>query len=351
MVTRQYESLRFASTLKAKKAYDAWTDEEILAESASWSKPANKSCLETLVEMAERAEEEKLELAARAERAEEEKREMAEKAEKLTTLVRRWRQWSDGHEARCVELKVGLKKKNEELLALSAKAEEEKRELLQRAEKAEEEKRELVQRAEKAEEEKKRKRLELYLVKEKREQEALASREEKRKAMKAEEEKKQELLEDNMRKDLAIRSLRAEFEEREEALKKEVEQLKTLLVSTKPSSVLAGTIHMVGNEMATGLKMRMSSCLNEGEEVRFAKCERDLAQAQPAKVIFKDELFDGFLHVESNRCFRNASAACVALIEQQGTNKCAGSEHVFVNRGGRWVRIKSHKASWLSSTH
>jgi hypothetical protein len=33
------ENKQFASSLKAKKAYDEWKDEEILAEKASWVKP------------------------------------------------------------------------------------------------------------------------------------------------------------------------------------------------------------------------------------------------------------------------------------------------------------------------
>jgi hypothetical protein len=33
------ENKQFASSLKAKKAYDEWNDEEILAEKASWVKP------------------------------------------------------------------------------------------------------------------------------------------------------------------------------------------------------------------------------------------------------------------------------------------------------------------------
>lgn len=33
------ENKQFASALKAKKAYDEWTDEQILAEKASWVKP------------------------------------------------------------------------------------------------------------------------------------------------------------------------------------------------------------------------------------------------------------------------------------------------------------------------
>jgi hypothetical protein len=334
VVTRPFENMEFASALKAKKAYEKWTDEEILSERAAWAAKREEGRalrLEEVVEEKRKLVEEK--------KQEEEKRKLVEESEEMakqTALVRKWRMWSDGHEARCRKLNAEL-----------AKAEEEKRALLERAEKAEqmisnaeeEKKRKLVERAEKAERikaERIKKQLELN---------------ERAKKIEEEEKKKLELVEeDNMRKELAIRALKAEFEEREKALKKEVEELKILLVSSKLSSLFADTIQMVGNEMAAGLKKRLSDCFDEGEDVIFSKSERTLSEGGRAKVIIKDGVFEGFLHIESNRCFRNVSAACVALIEQ-GTNKCAGSEHVFVNRGGLWQRIKSHKASWVSSTH